>query len=134
MRKFTLSGLALTLAFVAFAGGISTPTRVSNSAQQTNALMVSAIPCKLLTVICFNGSNTNQYLYVFEQTNYPPTNNEPCRIGPINVTSNTAAALSFSDYGADMDRVIVASSLTSNTFTLAGTNCTFTAITAGQGQ
>lgn len=137
MRKFTLSVMVtvtlLALLLTARAGNGLGPNRVWGNGFFTNGLVVSGIPCRLYAATGYNSTSTNVFLMIFETNTAPAAATVP-KLGPFPVGAGQFYSIDFSAYGADLDKVYVSMSTTSNGFTQAGTNFTFQAIVGNQDQ
>lgn len=133
IRKYTI--LLLTLLMVTFSAWAMVPNTqvVGNTTFVPYRKLYSAKTGpvgngKLYLVSGYN-SGSAQYVMIFSNTNYPPTNGE---VGTFSfpVAGNNYFSFDFGYYGADNPGGgwIVCNSTTADTNTLGGTNCTFQGI------
>jgi len=115
-------GLVVLLALPALA---ELAVRVIGDAGVTNRRLVSSAPCKLYAVTGIN-SGPDQFIQVF-QTNALPANGAT-PIFSVVVGGGQFYSFDFGTYGADLDKVYVCCSTTTNTLTLGSSNVSITAI------
>lgn len=128
MRTKILLVLLCLSAVTAFASSLIDVRAIGTTAL-TNYRVISTTPCKVFTVMGYNSFTAQQYVFLFEAA-AAPTNGQAGRFGPFPVGSDQFYSVDLSAYGADVDKLTVGISTTSNTFTLGSSNCSIQGIIA----
>ncbi len=117
----------MTLTGLAF----NPPTRVVGNGVFTNCLVIATgnnpSSPKMYSLVGYSG--TAQYLMIFE-TNAIPTNGSVCKLGPFPIDAGKGFSFNLSYYGADLDKMTVCNSTTTNVLTIGASDCTFQAVVA----
>ncbi len=118
--------LAILLALVAVTALAQTvASRLVGDATPTNKRLVSGGPAKLYALTGIN-SGPDQFIQVFE-TNALPANGATPKFSVV-VGGGQYYSFDFGLYGADLDKIYVVNSTTTNTLTLGSSNVSITAI------
>lgn len=117
--------LGLLLVLLAVTAIAELATRTIGDAAATNRRLVSAAACKLYAVTGIN-SGPDQFIQVF-QTNALPANGA-VPVFSVIVGGGQFYSFDFGTYGADLDKVYICCSTTTNTLTLGSSNVSITAI------